>query len=92
MRSQWNSDPNPSTRKGSRTVAAGTGSQHLGRALQNSVRVKIKAGPAQPQQKPKNSLQDAAGAEASGNSHTFSRGISLQQLLHCHHEEGENNS
>lgn len=34
----------------------------------------------------------AAGAGASGNSHTFSRGISLQQLLHCHQEEGENNS
>lgn len=68
------------------------GSQHLGRVLHDSVRVKIKAVPAQPQQKPKNSLQDAAGAEASGNSHMFSRGISLQQLLHCHQEEGENNS
>lgn len=56
-RSQWNPDSNSSTRKGSRTVAAGTGSQRLGRVLQNFVRVKIKAGPAQPQQKPKNPLQ-----------------------------------
>lgn len=56
-RSQWNPDSNPSTRKGSRTVAAGTGSQCLGRVLQNSVRVKIEDGPVQPQQKPKNSLQ-----------------------------------
>lgn len=38
-------------------MEAGTGSQHLGRVLQNFVRVKIKAGPAQPQQKPKSSLQ-----------------------------------
>lgn len=57
VRSQWNSDPNPSTRKGSGAVAAGTGSQRLGRVLHNFVRVKIKAGSAQPQQKPKNSLK-----------------------------------